>query len=345
MRHLVILLLHDGEEAEHDGDHEKLNRQHDELPAAARLMHPAESCRHGYLIIDIARHKATDKDDEEADEDENPRATTKQHRADGCRDILLYRPLADEYQRKGKQDADEHVDERLVDGNAVDGAPPAAEAFAHGHLAEAQHHIAHDDEQVVDHRGDQEDDGEQRHNPAHRLHLRIGGMVFGYLRERVVELQASFLCLGIFAVLLHHLAHIGFQVGNCRPFPQFDERGVAVSADPVIDDIVREDFQRRGQRYNDINVAQVGVKGEVVIDAPDDELIVVVAEVEGLAHHVAANAPGHGAAHHTVIRPAQSLLEVALNGLAGKDIKEAAVSRLDLVDGELPPVDSRLHIT
>ncbi len=80
----------------------------------------------------------------------------------------------------------------------------------------------------------------------------------------------------------------------------------------MVDDVPIEDFQCSGQRHDDINVAQVGVVGEVVIDALDDELIVVVAEVEGLAHHIAANALGHGTAHHAVIRSAQSLLEVAL---------------------------------
>ncbi len=101
------------------------------------------------------------------------------------------------------------MDERLADGDTVDGASPAAEALAYGHLAEAVDHIAHDDKQVVDHRGDQENDGKQRHNPAHRLHLRVGGIVFGNLCERVVELHPGFLSLGIFAVLSNHLADIG----------------------------------------------------------------------------------------------------------------------------------------
>ena len=101
VRHLAVLLLHDGKQAEHDGDDEKLHRQHDEFPAAACLVHTTESSCHRHLIIYIARHKTTHKDDEQADEGENPRAATEQHRADGCGDILLNRSFADEYQRKG----------------------------------------------------------------------------------------------------------------------------------------------------------------------------------------------------------------------------------------------------
>ena len=113
-------------------------------------------------------------------------------------------------------------------------------------------------------------------------------------------------------MLSNHLADIGLQVGNCRPLPKSDEGREAVGARPVVDDVPIEDLQRSGQRHDDIDVAQVGVVREILIYTPDDELVVVVAEVEGLAHHVAANALGHGTAHHTVIRSAQSFLEVAL---------------------------------
>ena len=44
--------------------------------------------------------------------------------------------------------------QRLANHDTVDGAPSAAEALAHGHLAEAVDHIAHHDEQIVDHCGD-----------------------------------------------------------------------------------------------------------------------------------------------------------------------------------------------
>ena len=72
VRHLVVLLLDDGKQAEHDGDDEKLHRQHDEFPAAACLVHTTESSCHRHLIIYIARHKTTDEDDEQADETEYP---------------------------------------------------------------------------------------------------------------------------------------------------------------------------------------------------------------------------------------------------------------------------------
>ena len=126
--------------------------------------------------------------------------------------------------------------QRLTDGDAVDGAPSATEAFAYGHLAEAHHHIAHDDEQIVDHRGDQENDGKQRHDPAHRLDLWIGGVVFGDLGERIVELHASFLSFGIVAVLCHHLTDVRFQVVYRSTLLQSNIRREAVTTHPTVCD-------------------------------------------------------------------------------------------------------------